>query len=78
VAEEGEKFRDIAAVIGRRLGLPVAGKTPEEAAAHFGWFTHFAAMNSPASSRRTRDLLGWEPRESELIADLDGPRYFPA
>ena len=78
VAEEGVKFRDIAAVIGRRLGLPVAGKTPEEAAAHFGWFAHFAAMNSPASSRRTRDLLGWEPQQLGLIADLDGPRYFPA
>ena len=76
VAEEGVKFRDIAGVIGRRLGLPVAGKTPEEAAAHFGWFAHFAAMNSPASSRRTRDLLGWAPREPGLIADLDGPRYF--
>ena len=77
VAEEGVKFRDIADVIGRRLGLPLAGKTPEEAAAHFGWFAHFAAMNSPASSRRTRDLLGWEPQEPGLIADLDGPRYFP-
>jgi len=78
VAEEGVKFRDIADVIGRRLGLPLAGKTPEEAAAHFGWFAHFAAMNSPASSRRTRDLLGWEPQQLGLIADLDGPRYFPA
>ena len=77
VAEEGVKFRDIADVIGRRLGLPLAGKTPEEAAAHFGWFAHFAAMNSPASSRRTRVLLGWAPSEPGLIADLDGPRYFP-
>ena len=76
VAEEGVKFRDIAAIIGRRLGLPVAGKTPEEAAAHFGWLAYFAAMNCPASSRRTRDLLGWEPRKPGLIADLDGPRYF--
>jgi nucleoside-diphosphate-sugar epimerase len=75
-AEEGVPFRDIASVIGRRLNLPVVGKTLEEAANHFGWFAHFATLDNPTSSRRTRDLLGWRPRQPGLIPDLDRPRYF--
>jgi nucleoside-diphosphate-sugar epimerase len=76
VAEEGVAFRDIAEVIGRRLSIPVVAKSPEEAANHFGWFAHFAAIDCPASSRRTRELLGWQPKQPGLIADLDRPRYF--
>jgi nucleoside-diphosphate-sugar epimerase len=76
LAEEGIAFRDIAGVIGRRLNLPVVSKTPEEAASHFGWFAHFAGMDNPASSARTREQLGWEPTQPGLIADLDRPRYF--
>ena len=63
VAEEGVPFREIARVIGRRLKVPAVGKTPEEAANHFGWFAHFAATDSPASSRRARELLGWQPKQ---------------
>lgn len=75
-AEEGVLFRQIAGVIGRRLGVPVASLGPEEAPGHFGWFAHFASLDNPASSERTRDLLGWQPEEPGLIADLDRPAYF--
>ena len=78
VADEGVPFREIAGVIGRRLEAPVVSKTPEEAAGHFGWFAHFAAIDSPASSQRTQELLGWRPKQPGLIADLDHPRYFNA
>ena len=76
IADEGVPFRDIAGVIGRRLNLPVTAKTPEEATSHFGWFTHFAAIDCPASSAWTREQLGWQPTQPGLIADLDHPRYF--
>lgn len=76
VAEEGVPFRQIAEVIGRRLNIPVVSKSPEEAANHFGWFAHFAALNSPASSARTQQQLGWRPTQSGLMADLDHERYF--
>ncbi len=76
VAEEGVSFRDIAGVIGRRLNMPVVSKTREEAAEHFGWFTHFAAGDMPASSKRTRELLGWQPKGPGLISDIDRPSYF--
>ena len=76
VAEAGIPFRDIAAVIGRRLNVPVVSKSPADAASHFGWFAHFAALDNPASSQRTREILGWEPTQPGLIPDLDRPRYF--
>jgi len=76
VAEEGVPFKEIAGVIGRRLGVPVVSKSPEEAGAHFGWFAHFAAIDCPASSALTRERLGWRPTQPDLIADLDHPRYF--
>jgi nucleoside-diphosphate-sugar epimerase len=76
VAEEGVAFREIAGVIGRRLKVPVAGKSREEASVHFGWFAHFAALDCPSPSGRTRRLLGWEPKHPALIPDLDRPRYF--
>jgi nucleoside-diphosphate-sugar epimerase len=78
VAEQGVPFRDIAGVIGRRLNVPVVSKTPEEAAQHFGWFAHFAAMDNPASSALTQEQMGWRPTRPGLISDLDHPRYFPA
>jgi nucleoside-diphosphate-sugar epimerase len=76
VAEEGVPFREIAQAIGRRVNVPVVSKSPEEAAVHFGWLAHFALVDSPASSERTRKLLGWQPRQTGLIADLDAAQYF--
>jgi nucleoside-diphosphate-sugar epimerase len=78
VAEEGIACREIAEVIGRRLGIPVVGKTPDEAGAHFTWFAHFAALNVLASSEQTQAKLGWRATQPGLIADLDRPAYFAA
>src|SRR6204780_256823 len=61
VAEEGVAFRSIAEVIGKRLRIPVVAKSPEEAANHFGWFRAFAGLDCPASSKLTRERLGWQP-----------------
>jgi nucleoside-diphosphate-sugar epimerase len=72
VAEEQVPFRDIARVIGRRLGLPIESRPPE----HFGWFAKFAAMDRPASSQWTQSQLEWQPRMPGLLADLDQPYYF--
>jgi nucleoside-diphosphate-sugar epimerase len=78
IAEQGVPFREIAEVIGRRLNLPVVSQTAEQAAAHFGWFARFVGIDCPASSERTRALLGWKPEQPGLIADLDHPAYFAA
>jgi nucleoside-diphosphate-sugar epimerase len=72
VADEAVPFMDIAAVIGRRLGLPVGSRQRE----HFGWFANMAGADMAASSARTRALLGWEPSGPSLIADLDQAGYY--
>ena len=78
VGDEGIATRDIAHVIGRQLNLPVVSKSREEAADHFTWLAHFFAMDAPASSKRTREQLGWKPKEVGLIADLEHGSYFEA
>ena len=69
--EEEIAFRDIAEVIGKRLGLPVVSKSPEEAASHFGPFAAFVQVDGPTSSKLTRERLGWQPTQLGLIADLE-------
>ena len=70
VAEQGVSVREIAEVIGERLGLPVRSLSAEEAREHFGWLGPFAGMDLPASSAFSRERLGWEPTGPGLIEDL--------
>jgi len=67
VADEGDAVRDIAAVIGRRLGLPVES-LPQ---ANFGPLGAIFGMDQPSSSARTREALGWEPTHPSLLEDLE-------
>ena len=67
VADEGDAVRDIAAVIGRRLGLPVEALPAE----NFGPFGPIFAMDQPSSSIHTRAALAWEPTHPSLLADLE-------
>nr|WP_134103234.1 hypothetical protein [Neorhizobium sp. R1-B] len=78
VAEEGVPFRQIATSIGAGLDLPVQSIEPETAASHYGWFSHFAAMDIQASSVQTRASLAWAPNGESLLEDLAGPAYFGA
>lgn len=77
VAEEGVPVREIATVIGEGLGVPVASVSPDEAASHFGWLAMFAGLDLSASSRLTRERLGWQPSGPGLIADLKMMDYRP-
>jgi len=70
VAEENVPFREFAEAIGNRLGLPVVGKPAEEAQAHFGPAATFAGLHMPASSARTRAVLGWVPAEGNVAGSV--------
>jgi nucleoside-diphosphate-sugar epimerase len=70
VAEEGIKARDIAEVVGQGLKMPVVSLSPEEAPAHFGWLAAFVGLDMPASSKQTRQRLGWQPQGPGLLEDL--------
>jgi nucleoside-diphosphate-sugar epimerase len=72
VADEGVPIREIAEVIGRHLDLPVAAVAPED----FGWLGALLALDAPASSALTRELMGWEPAQLGLIDDLEVGHYF--
>jgi nucleoside-diphosphate-sugar epimerase len=76
VADEGVPTRDLAEVIGRRLGVPVVSKSLAEAADHFGWLGRFFALDARASSTRTQEQLGWRPRQPGLLSDLEAGHYF--
>lgn len=71
-----EKGATIAETIAKKLNVPAVSKSTEEAAAHFAWFAHFAAMDIRASSAATQDMLAWHPGQQGLIADMEAGHYF--
>ncbi|OWA37475.1 3-beta hydroxysteroid dehydrogenase [Saccharibacillus sp. O16] len=75
-AEAGVPFREIAEAIGRGLNLPARSITPEEAGQHFGWLNFAASGDCRASSTRTQEMLGWNPQQPVLMADLEAGYYF--
>jgi len=75
VAEEGVRLKDIATAIGRGLNVPVTSITQAQAQGHFGFFRFFAGRDSPVSSARTREQLGWKPTGPSLLTDLGNMRY---
>jgi len=70
VAEEGIAFREIATAIGNGLQIPVVAKDAETAQAYFGWFLYFASLSCPASSQKSRSILGWNTTHGVLMDDL--------
>jgi nucleoside-diphosphate-sugar epimerase len=75
IGDEGVPTREIAAAIGRRLGVPVASKSAAEAGEHFGWLGMFFGMEMSASSAWTQAALDWRPNPPGLVADIEGPNY---
>ncbi len=76
VADEGVAFRAIAEAIAQGLGISARSVTAEDAPAFLGALAHFAQINNPTSSARTRTLLGWTPTHAGLLDDLHARHYF--
>ena len=76
VGDEGVPFRDIAAVIGRHLNVPVVSISRDKAVSHFGWLGAFVAVDNPTSSALTQERMGWQPGQPGLLVDLDQGHYF--
>jgi nucleoside-diphosphate-sugar epimerase len=76
VADEGVAFRAVAEAIARGVGVPAKSVSREEAPQHLGAMAHFAQVNNPTSSARTRALLHWEPTHANLLEDLATQHYF--
>ena len=75
IAEEAVPIKDIATSIGNQLNLPVVSKTHEEAAQSFGFLAGPLGMNNPVSGKKTKELLGWNPVQPTLLADIESGVY---
>ncbi|MGZ4169956.1 MAG: 3-beta hydroxysteroid dehydrogenase, partial [Solirubrobacteraceae bacterium] len=76
IGDDGVPFRDIAVVIGTKLGVPTASIAPEAAAEHFAFLGRFVSMDNPTSDELTRALLDWAPTHPGLVEDLEDGHYF--
>lgn len=78
IEDGGIRFREIAAAIGSRLGLPTVSIPADVMMlpGHFGFYANLVALSLPASNLITRRTLGWEPTRPGLLADLDNGNYF--
>jgi len=72
VGDEGVPTRDIAEVISRHVNVPTASVPAED----FGFLGQILSVDMPASSLRTRELLGWRPVQPGLIEDMEKGHYF--
>jgi nucleoside-diphosphate-sugar epimerase len=77
VGDEGLAFGDLAAAIGRGVGVPAVSKSSWAAVRSLGLFLGLLArMDCPASSRLTRQALNWSPTQAGLPEDLASGGYF--
>jgi len=74
-AEEAITVKTIAEAIGQQLNIPVVSIAAEAAAEHFGWFSHMAAIDCPASSKWTQEQLNWKPLHATLLTDIENGIY---
>lgn len=72
IGDEGVPLRDLAAVIGRHLGLPTGPLQTSD----YGPLGMIVRLDQPSSAVRTRELLGWTPTGPGLLADVDQGDYF--
>lgn len=66
VSDEGVHTLDIATALGDRVGVPAEPVAPEE----LGFLGGLLSVDQPAGRAATTALLGWEPVEQGLIADI--------
>lgn len=76
VDDEGVTTKAIASAIGEHLGLPVVSIPQQGAVDHFGFLAGPLQLDAPASTAITRQLVGWQPTEPGLLADLHDDRYY--
>ena len=74
IAEDVE-MNEILEAMGKGVNLPVETKSIEEAMKAVGFFAHALANDNPVSSEKTREELGWEPKQPGLIADMEANYY---
>ena len=75
IAEQQCSLKELAELIGRKLNVPVKGISAEEAAKELTFFGFLLSARNPTSSKKTRQELGWEPKEIGYLEDVE-KHYF--
>ncbi|EGJ99189.1 SDR family oxidoreductase [Dysgonomonas gadei] len=71
VADQGVAIKEIAELIADKLDLPLKPLLmEEEVTAHFEWLSWFVGFDSPSTSYKTQEILGWEPTQIGLLEDM--------
>lgn len=63
--------KEIAELIGRKLGVPVKKVSLEEAMKRFGFIGWALATNNPATKVETEKLTGWKTEGLTLLEDME-------
>ncbi|HEX2869523.1 MAG TPA: SDR family oxidoreductase [Ignavibacteriales bacterium] len=71
LGDEAIPFRNIAEVIGKGLNLPVKSISKAETGKYFDWMSAFVGLDTPASSKLTREQLQWEPTHIGLVEEIE-------
>lgn len=72
---ETVKFRQIAEVIGEKVGVPTKSIPIDEATSYLKILAPFASRDMTADSKLTRERLEWTPTSVELLEDYANPDY---
>ncbi|MGP3961415.1 SDR family oxidoreductase [Nonomuraea sp. 3N208] len=74
-AEEGVPLQRIAEALAARLGVPAKSAPAEQIADEIPFIGRFLAADFVATSKITRDLLGWRPTGPTLLEDIAAGHY---
>ncbi|PRP76224.1 NAD-dependent epimerase/dehydratase [Planoprotostelium fungivorum] len=64
-------MKEMAELIGRKTGLPVASIPSEKAGEHFGFFGHLVQIDLNISTTLTKKWTQWEPENGTLLEDME-------
>ncbi|OWZ37100.1 3-beta hydroxysteroid dehydrogenase/isomerase [Cryptococcus neoformans c45] len=76
VQDEGIPFKQIAEVVGKKLGVETKSVADGDVGKYYSWLGMFVKMDFIGSSKLTREWLGWEPKEKGLLADLENSQTY--
>jgi nucleoside-diphosphate-sugar epimerase len=75
VQEDGIPIKSMAEFIGKKLGVPTQSVPAEKAAEHFGFVGMILGLSNYTTTKKTREWLGWEPKEYGLFEEIDRYEY---
>lgn len=70
IGDQGIPIREIAEVIGEKLGVSVVSLSGDNATKHFEWMARFIGLDGTATGFKTQQQLGWQPSQLGLLEDM--------